>query len=577
VQTAIGEYFGELRSLAELLERPDLARRVDIMAAQAETGKATLLIIGCSGNGRCSVANRLLGEENLLPVAPDKATAPLRVTYGQADVFTVRSAAGLPLNAASRQELHELYRKAGAALESVSLQSGSELLKRCDLLVESLDAVRPVTAWRELVAGVDYVLLVTSGLAALNERERTFVTEAVAPTLGVSRLGVLINQMDLVSEQEAVLDYVKASFRSLGEPRLVVACSAGKGGKKGQDPEVAALQQVLPEKVLPAITADLRSGPAGSLGGKLALWFDALEATAREREQLAGLDLTRIDRQIQNITATEALAEKRAATMRAQVDVMVNLIVREDFLHHVHQFRLAFSEALEEAVAEETNLLALRRNLPGYIEAVWQEFLTVRQARTREEITARLAELQALAEQDLRQMLGPDYAETSSLLDGFKAGPDHVRQLIPHAKGKSTAGTVASTLKWAGALLVVIFPPGGGGLYVLGEIVGRWFRGDIQAADRRALLAKARESLENVERQITAAVISHFDELETELSAMLAEYYTGRLEQLRTGLEAARDQILALHANQSRLKAVLESDCPRLRRQAAALLAAVHA
>ncbi|HWI61319.1 MAG TPA: hypothetical protein VNT75_05765 [Symbiobacteriaceae bacterium] len=579
MQTAIGTYFGELCSLAGLLERPDLARQVEIMASAAETGKATLLIIGGNGNGRCSVANRLLGDENLLPVTPDKATAPLRVTYGQSDVFAVRSGVGLPRGVASRAELLELYRNpalVNGGLESVSLQSGSELLKCCDLLVESLDAVRPVEAWRELVAGVDFVLLVTSGLAALNQRERSFITDAVAPTIGVARLGVLVNQMDHVTEQEAVLNYVSASFRSLGAPGLVLACSAAKPGKRSQDPEVAALQLVLTEKVLPAVTAGLRGAPAASLAGKLPLWLDQLEATARDQDRLAGLDLTRFDRQLAGCTAAEALVEKRAATLRAQIEVLVNLIVREDFLHHVHQFRLAFSESLEEEVAAERDLVALRRNLPGYIEAVWQEFLMVRQARVREEINTRLRDLQALAEADLRQMLGPDYAETASLLDEFQAGPTQVRQLIPHAKGKSTAGTVASTLKWAGALVVMLFPPGGGGLYLLGEAIGRLFRGDIAAADRRALLAKAKESLENVERQITASAVDHFDDLQKELTAMLAEYYAGRLEQLRTALEEGRGRVEALRERQSRLKTVVENDCLRLRRQAAELLAGVH-
>ncbi len=578
MQTAIQAYFDQLRGLAGLLERADVARRIDIIAAAAETGKATLLIIGCNGNGRCSVANRLLGEENLLPIAPEKATAPLRVSYGESGVFSVRSAAGLPLSAAGREELYGLYTQpagAGGAIGSVSLQAGSDLLKRCDVLVESLDATRAEAAWRDLVAGVDYVLLVTSGLAALNQRERTFITDAVVPILGVSRLGVLVNQMDMVSEQETVLDYVKASFRSVGEPRLVAACSAAKPGKRNQDPETVALRMAIAEQVLPAVSADLRGGPASSLAGKLALCIDELEAAARERDRLAGVDLQQIDRQVLNCTAAGVVAQKRAVTLNAQVDVLVNLIVREDFLHHVHQFRLVLAENLEEEVAEETDLTALRRNLPGYIEAVWKEFLMVRQARAREEITTRLSELQALAEDDLRQMLGPDYAETASLLDRFKAGPNQMRQLIPNAKGDSAAGTIASALKWAGLLVVVLFPPGGG-LYILGEIIGRMFRRDIQSANRRALLEKARSSLETVERQITTAAVGQFENLKTQLTAMLSEYYTGRLEQIRAALEDARNQVEQLHASQSRLKAVLDEDCPRLRQVASDLLGVVQ-
>ena len=163
------------------------------------------------------------------------------------------------------QLLRILMDQDDAGMASVEIHVDSELLELCDLWVEPIEASRSPDDWRKVLGKLDDVMLVLNAGALLSDAEKRFVRDVLAIEVGLERVAILINKMDLIpdDERESIHQLVRTflgPFESQPAILDLLVCDIATGRREGTG-----------EDALGILMADLleqRSRPAD--GGRAA-------------------------------------------------------------------------------------------------------------------------------------------------------------------------------------------------------------------------------------------------------------------------------------------------------------------
>jgi hypothetical protein len=178
---------------------------IQAMCSPAASGNIRLLVVGSTGTGRASVVNTLCDHPSILPATLlPKPPIPVLMQFGVAVCMEAVGTDGLQV-AITEQKLRTLLANPETVPEQyeyIRITVDADLLRTCDIRIESLDANRSLAQWQQVLAAMDYVLMVLKATAILSESEKRFIKEVLAPHFGLERVALVINQVDLIPTDE---------------------------------------------------------------------------------------------------------------------------------------------------------------------------------------------------------------------------------------------------------------------------------------------------------------------------------------------------------------------------------------
>jgi hypothetical protein len=215
------------------------AETVDLIAdvkARLSIPQLRILIVGSAGVGRFSVTNTILGKPEMLPVSPiPKAPIGLRIGYGETTTIEAmtRDGTSITMPVEDLRSFLTSYETVAAKYDLIEVKTDDELLKNCELRIESIHTKRTFAEWKELLAGTDYVLLVLRAIALLSEQERAFIRDTLQPHFGLERVAIVLNQMDLVPDEDcsSISEYVRTFLGSYESQPILLEYSAAQASK----------------------------------------------------------------------------------------------------------------------------------------------------------------------------------------------------------------------------------------------------------------------------------------------------------------------------------------------------------
>jgi hypothetical protein len=544
-----------VEAIAHATDEIAVANAIDNLRRASTMPRLRLLVIGEAGSGRATVANLLLGRPGLLPASavPRPATR-LEIEHGVPDRVTAVNATGeVPL---LPTPLEDAVRSAATSGQytAVKVSANAPLLATTTLVLEDLSIERAQDEWLRLLGETHYVLLVLRAVALLSERERRFLADVLEPHFGLGRVGLVVNQADLVDEDERA-ELAQRLRRFLGpyeaQPAIIVRGRGGLGDESlqtlvGHDLQVGygALRQ-----------ASLQSGAMQSVA--------ALRSRLERRAALLDTD----DAALRELAATlddrSGWLQTRVARAQQRLEADVATLIAEPLLRDVEDFTQILKGQLETQLTEVDDLNAVRRHLPGYVEHLWGTFLEGRLSRARARLAAEVETLAADVQRDLADAAGE--ATPSRILLGDSVAADSVfaRLFLPPTRGSDLGSAAASVVQVFGLVLTMSNLGTAAAALGLGHLMRTMFEPGQRAADQKALLAALREGLTDIEKVVKNQLQQTLGAAVGEIKGAVAEAYEQGAASLRTRVEAALLQRGELESQ----RAVLE--------QALAQLAAV--
>jgi predicted GTPase len=567
----VASFLERVNDAAHLLEEQELLDLIAAAQAHTEVSTLRILIVGAAGSGRCSLANALLGQPRLLPTSPvPKAPVPFEVGYAEtvsAELVAKDGSKKMLSTDRLRAFLTSPETQAND-YRQVELKANSDLLKSASFRVESIGASRSPAAWKEMLAGIDYVFFTLKAVALLSEEERTFIEEILHPSVGLERVTIVINQIDLIDQEERpeLTERLRAFLGPFERQPAIIEFSAARISQ--DDDEDSALDSGY-EALIRIARSDLidhhQTTRAAALRQAAELCLAALEETVTRQQALAATSEADVKDLLGKIDARQQWLPARVERVQHRVETFINAMLRDQFLQEIEGFSAALQQQLPLELQPVQDMTALKRYLPGYIESLWKEFFNRQLDGVRSKLAAEVKQINQMIEDDFRELLESQGTGFQDNVRDFGDSPDHLRTLLMPRRGKNQAGTVATGIQVVGLVLLIPNLPLGLAAIGIGQVVRMVFKKDTDASDRQALIDSAVHAVGELELQIKKQVSSRFDAISEEMKKAVADRYEQGLSRIRSLLEESLAWRDTLATKQAHLSTLREQTIPELR------------
>lgn len=559
-----------LVAAADELGDAQISRLVDAVQNLSRAAKLQILVAGSTGAGRASVVNALLDCPDVLPQTPiPKAPLSLLVRYGASPAAEVVSIDGARMALPADAVRPLLCDPAAAtAYSSLVMYAPCEPLKTCEVRVEALEAKRSPQEWRDLLAGCDFVIVVLNATALLSQEERDFIRDHLATEDGLQRAAIVVNRMDLVLEDEraSILDLVRAFLSARGDSQPVLLDLSTTHLPREEQSD-HALRILLRDLIAQHVTVR-----AAALQQAAETALDELEVAAQRERAGASLEQEEIERVRQEFAARREWLQGRIERAQRRVNAFVGTLLREQLLQEIQGFGEVYRRRLPDEILAIEDISAIKRYLPGYMETVWRDFMKQRMIATSRSLLDEVRELERIIESDLRDLLAEVSSDLSGLARDFDAGGERLRAFVMPRRGKHSASSIARGLSLHGFVILIVssifgfFSPASG-LLTLGasQVIRRIFKGDIEQADREAIVAAALAAERELERALCQQIDEQFARLGAQLQDELASIYTEGAERLQQLVEENLSRGPNVAGRQEQLAVLAERIIPELR------------
>jgi len=566
----IQTFFARLQEAAAILENADISELISAVEEQIDAPKLKILIVGSTGSGRFSLANAMLGLPELLPVSPiPKAPLSLNLSYGETVVeiaTKIGTRTALPLNKlrgflTSPDTDHTLF-------DTVEVRTAADLLKTTQLRLESLEAERPPTYWKEVLANSDYTFLVLRATALLSEREKSFVRDYLSPAFGLERVAIVVTQLDLVpaDEQEAVLSQIKTflgSFESQpvlfgfsAAPALKELVSGKPSGNHGYATLMALLRDDIVEKHSSLKAVALRQA------GEICL--AEVTAEASHQNALVNTGKNELKELLDKFNSQGQWLDSRIQRAQSRIETFVATLIKAQLVGEIENFSDFLKQELPNQILAVKEVEVIKKFLAGYLESLWSEFFNNQLASVQNQLTAELKSIERLVETDLKSLVETPGSNLGALLGSFDPTPANMRSFLMPRRGESRANTIATGLQLGGLVILIGSLPLGIAAIGIGQLIRTVYKRDLTKADKKALTESAIEATSDLERQIKKQVEGHFDDLAGELKKSVAEVYGQGAVRIRTTLEESAARRDKLEAKREQLEKLEKTTLPEL-------------
>jgi hypothetical protein len=570
--TGVAELSETIQRAAEELGDAEALDLSAVLRELSGEAKLQVLVVGRSGAGRASIVDALLAQPDLIPRSPlPKAPIGITVGYGPSPVAELVALDGGREAIRPGKLSGVLFDEPGVATRyaRVEIQTPAELLTTCDLHIEALEMARTSEETRVTLAATDFVLLVLRATALLSQQERDFVREHLVP-YGLERVAIVINQLDLIAEDErdSIAELVRTFLGPFESQPAVLELSAREALSVPRTGDAASGAGGFPAlaTLLSDVLEDHGALRAQTVRQAVESSIAALEAGAERQQAMAEIGREEVARLQDLIASRRDWLEERIARARNRVDAYVATLSKEQLLHEIERFGEMFRARLPDQVIPIEDVSAVRKHLPGYIEAVWLEFLQTQMIAVQSGLQDEARALTRMAETDLQDLVGDALPGLQRILRGGTIDPSAFRTFVMPRRGKHRAENIAKGLGVHGYVMLMFNPPLGVLSLAASHLVQRFFRGDIDLADKRAMIAAATTATREMQTELEASVTATVGELAASMKQDVERLYRegiALIEAFVTDTMADRDQIESRRLTIDRL---LHDTIPVLRR-----------
>lgn len=577
-------FLDDVHAAARLLGEPATLELIAGVRQQSGSAPPRLLVVGTPGSGRFSLVNALLGQPELLPASPIPRTPlPILIRHGETPAAELLEREGigslLPLDQL-RGVLSSSDSSNGAAgAMQINIAARSPLLHTSELRIETIGAQRTPNEWKERLAATDYVLLVLNALALLSEQERRFVRDLLHGAFGLERVAIIVNQMDQVAadEQEAVLAQVRTFLGPFERQPVLIPFSAARvleslaAGEQPTDSGYTALLRLVREDLL----GRHRQLRAAALRQAAETCLSELETAVQREQTLLNTSEAELRQVLDRLDPqSDWLAERTERTQR-RVEAFVNTLIKEQTLREIEAFGSTLREQLPDEVRSVADVAAIKRHLPGYVEALWQDFFRYEMPLLRSTLLDEMQQITDSIADDLRELAGDPDAPLHEQVDSFDPMPPGMKAFVMPARGQHPAGNAATWMQFGGLTILIpaqlLLPQIGLilslGLIGGGQAVRMAFQRDIASADRQAIGEAAVNAVYDLEKQLKRQIGNHFQGLNDQLRQSVADLYQQGIAQLRAGLADSIARRAELEARRADVEQLAAEHLPALRQR----------
>lgn len=567
---AMSSFLERVNTAAQTLEDQELLDLIAAAQAHNEVSTLRLLIVGSTGSGRFSLANALLGQARFLPASPvPKAPVPLEISYAESASIELVEKDG-SRKALSPERLRSFLTGSETQASDyrlVDVKTNSDLLKTASFRIESIGAAHSPAAWKEVLAGIDYVFFTLKAVALLSEEERRFIEEVLHPAIGLERVTIVINQIDLIDQEERpeLTERLRAFLGPFERQPAIIEFSTLQVGQGEGDSALDSGYEALIRITRSDLIDHHQTTRAAALRQTAELCLTTLEETVTRQQALAAASEADVKDLLGKIDARQQWLPARIERVQHRVDTFINAMLREQFLREIEGFSAALQQQLPLELQPVQEMTTLKRYLPGYLESLWKDFFNRQLDGIRSKLAAEVRQINQMIEDDFRELLESQGAGFQNDVRGFDDSPDRLRTLIMPRRGKNQAGTIATGVQVVGLVLLIPNLPLGLAAIGIGQAIRMFFKKDTDAADRQALIDSAVNAVHELEIQIKKQVSSRFDAISAEMKKAVADRYEQGLTNLRALLEESLAWRDKLGAKQAHLSSLREQTIPELR------------
>jgi len=571
----IQSFLNKVKDAAVELGEPATVDLITAVSNQTGNSKMRILIVGSTGSGRFSLVNVLLGQPNLLPTSPiPKAPISVDISYG--GTSTVEIAAKNGVNTATLPDKLRTFLTSpdtdATKYLGIKVETSCDLLKTSQIRIESIGARRAVSEWKELLAGTDYTILVLKAVALLSEQERQFFRDFLTPSFGLERVAIVINQMDLVPEDEraSISELVRSFLGSFESQPLLIELSAthaSKGMKSnstlpdsGYEALMSLVKVDLVEKHSLLKSATMRQAAEiclSEVADGVTCQNALLELSEADCKELLG-----------QISSENQWLQTRVQRTQHGIDLFINTLIKEEFLRETEGFSDALRQQLPDEVMPVEDIAAIRRHLPGYLEAVWAEFFNSQQASIRGKLTSEMKRIGETVEADLKELLGNKSINVEELLSSFDPTPASRKIFLMPKRSSSQIGTLATGLQLSGFLLIAqpqLLPLALVSIGA-GQVICMTYKKNMEASEKKVIISSTISTTHELERQIKKQVEAQFEALTGELNESIADLYAQGIAEIRSVLENGLELHKELKVKKEQLGQLADVTLPELRK-----------
>ncbi|NES17432.1 MAG: hypothetical protein F6K41_00245 [Symploca sp. SIO3E6] len=546
-------FLDRIKEAADVLRESTAIDLIEDVKSRTSTSKLQILIVGSTGSGRFSVANCILEQPDLLRTSPiAKAAIGVDINYGETVTVEVSAKKGIR-EAISIEKLKTFLTNPdteASKYRGIEVMTNCDLLKTCQLRIESINAKRSDAEWKEVLAGTDYAILVLNAVALLSEQEVKFIKDTLQPNFGLERIAILLNQIDRVPEDErlSVSEQVRTFLWSLeNQPPLIEfsatqASKAINSGSVTDNSGYAALSHLV--KIDLVERHSLLKSAAMRQAAEICL--TEVEEEAARQNALIATSETELQELLAQINSQSQWLESRIQRAQQKIEIFINTLIKDEFIVEIEGFSLALRQQLPDEVMPIKDITQLKRHLPGYLVAVWEEFLKYKVDVIKTKLIQQTEQISQTFENDLKQLLGDKVTNLQTLVNSFDSTSTSLKNFLPPKSSKTLVRPALTILQLGGLIMIVVAafnPPAnillayGGAAIGSGELLRKLRHREIGEADRQAILSSAIEEIQNKGKQIKQQVECQFDELTEKMKQATADLYKEQIDRIRSTLQ----------------------------------------
>jgi hypothetical protein len=297
--------------------------------------------------------------------------------------------------------------------------------------------------------------------------------------------------------------------------------------------------------------------------------LDDLEAAAAEAEALYSLEEEDVRRVQAEIAAQRQWLEGRIERMQGRIEAFVDTLLKEQLLRRIEAFGETVRARLPVEIEAVEDVGLVRRYLPGYLETIWTEYLRGRMIGVRGDLLAEEARMNAMIRADLSELLRG--AGGGGLQREFAGEGLALHVFVIPRRGKHRATNVARGLSLHGLFMLFFMPQIGIISLAASQVIQRLYKGDIDRADRQAIVTSAITATRELEREVKERINRQFADITRQLKDDAADAYRQGVEHIVELLNERAAHQQDLGARRDEIRVIARERLPRLRELAASL------
>jgi hypothetical protein len=267
----------------------------------------------------------------------------------------------------------------------------------------------------------------------------------------------------------------------------------------------------------------------------------------------------------ERLASRQEWLQGRIARTQHRIAAFVDTLIKEQLLREIEGFGAVFRRRLPDEVLKVEEIGTIKRHLPGYVEAVWADFLNRQSVAVRSKLFDETRTIGRMVERDLSELLGGEVPQLQQALVDFNPTAATLRSFIMPKRGRHRAESVAKGLGMLGFIVVPFDIPLGLASLGAAHLIRKVFKGDLALADKRAITAAALSATHELEQQVRLQVEEQFEELGKNLRERVAELYAEGVARIRAFVAEGAERREELEGQRSELERLERIVLPALR------------